>query len=156
MTEAAPHIEDLMVSIANAIGRGMEPIEDILIRHNVSHAYFKGVLEKNPRFHAMAVQAAREWAAAENVTKRTEAKSLMMFEECLPEFMNRLHDRGESLAAKVEFMKLLAKTGKLGVPDRDQNASETFKLTINLGADQQLNIEKPLPMKVINADDMDG
>lgn len=148
--------EDLMVSLSNAIAKGLEPLDEILMRHNVSRAHFSE-LEKNPRFHAMVVMAAREWGEADNVGKRNELKSSMMFEECLPEFMTRLHDKNESLAAKVEFMKLLAKVGKLGAPDRIAGGGETFKLTINLGADQQLNIEKMLPSRVIESDDyMDG
>lgn len=144
-----------MRSLANEIARGLEPLDDILRKHRVSPAYFQS-LEKNPRFHAMVILAAKEWSAADNVTKRTELKAALMFEEALPEFFARMHDTKESLAAKVEFMKLLGKTAKLGTQEQTRQQGETLRLVINLGSDQQLEISKELPSKVINHDDFTG
>jgi hypothetical protein len=149
-------MEALLQALANDIGQGLIPLEDILMRHNVSLAFYKSI-ENNPRFHKMVISAAKEWAAAENANQRVERKSTLMFEAALPEFYARMHDPKETLTAKVEMMKLLGKTGKLGATEAKQGAAgETFKLTINLGADRELHFEKELPVRVIDAEPLDG
>lgn len=148
----APQFEDLMQSVATAIGRGIEPLQEILDRHSISVAYYQS-LSRNPKFNAMVHLAKREWDAADNTTKRIEHKSLIVFEETLPEMHARLHDKSEPLMAKVQLMKVLKEVAGLGRQEKEQQTQETFKVTINLGNGNELNIEKPLPVKVIDHDE---
>ena len=78
-----------------------------------------------------------------------------MVEEALPEFYARMHDPKEPLPAKTDVLKTIAKFA--GVGGSDFNAAvggEKLSVTINLGSDHQLRIEKEVTSKVIDHEDI--
>ena len=76
-----------------------------------------------------------------------------MLEESLPEAFARIHDATENLSAKTELWKLIARLAGAGMAGTgvEGGGGEKFSVTINLGADSSLRIEKELSPQVIDA-----
>lgn len=76
----------------------------------------------------------------------------------MPEAYARAHDAKEPLSSKVEMMKFFGRVAGMGVSaiDGANSAGEKFTVTINMGADRQLTIEKQLPAQVIEAEPIDN
>jgi hypothetical protein len=73
-----------------------------------------------------------------------------MCEEWLAEANARIHDRGETLAAKNETIKVVAAFAGVGKSTvNDPSSGERFTVTINLGADHKLQFTKDVTPKVI-------
>lgn len=111
-------------------------------------------LTRHPKYESYLHQARTEWAAVHNTAQRAELKAARATEEAIPAMYAFIHDPAAPGSAKVEAFKALGRIGKVGERATKEGASgETLKITINLGEDRKLEIEKPLPMKVINHDD---
>ena len=73
--------------------------------------------------------------------------------EIAVEFYARMHDSKEPLSAKVELLKTLAKIAGVDASKAEQAAGGRFMVTINMGADQKLTIDKPMvTQKVIEGE----
>jgi hypothetical protein len=77
----------------------------------------------------------------------------MLLEEFLPEATQRIHDSGETLTAKTELVKTLARIAGMGERAATEGGGGAgFTVTINLGADHKLQFGgEALPQKVIDA-----
>jgi hypothetical protein len=138
-----------LVKLAREIAMDIRPLEDILETHKIDTENWAKIQE-NPHFQAILHGAITEWQAAGNTPERVKIKSLAFVEEALPEFYARAHDPKEPLTAKVEVLKTISKFAGIGGSNFDGSVGgERFTVTINLGADQSLKIEKNLPHKVI-------
>lgn len=149
LPDKLPSFNDVIVQrLTREIAMDIRPLTDILSMHGVSEEQWEA-LQSNPIFQERLAKAVDEWQSAANTSDRVKLKSLAFIEEALPEFYARAHDPKEPLTAKVELLKAITKLGGLGGPVDGSIAGERLSVTINLGADQTVKIEKEVPSKVI-------
>lgn len=142
-----------MLKLAREIAMDIRPLEDILATYKLDQAQWEE-LQANSYFQGVLNAEAEAWQSAMNTSERVKLKTLAMVEESLPEFYARMHDQKEPLNAKVELLKTVAKFGGIGGSNFDGSVNgERLSVTINLGADHSLKIEKELPAKVIEHED---
>lgn len=141
-----------MLKLAREIAMDIQSLEDILKHHEVTDGQWDEI-QQNPRFRGYLRGAVEEWQSATNTPERVKLKSLAFVEEALPEFFARAHDPKEPLAAKTEVLKTIAKFAGVGGSVEGALAGEKMVVTINLGADQQLRIEKDITPQVTDGDD---
>lgn len=154
LTLLSPDNGDLfLIKIAREIAIDHYSVEDILKRYDID-AKLWDEISHNKRFQDVLRSEIAAWQSASNTKERVELKASAMIEEWLPEAYARMHDEKDTLSAKVELAKLIARIGNLGDTKNDiAGMGEKFSVTINLGADSKLNFEKEgLPSKVINAE----
>lgn len=144
------NLEVIHLRVARAIAADIYPLETILKHHSISPDQWLSISE-NPAFRKLLESEIQAWHSATNTTERVRLKSAAFIEEALPELYARVHDKGEALNHKVEALKLVRDLagfvrggGEAGV------TGERFSVTINLGADHQLTIEKSLTPQVID------
>lgn len=145
MTEIVPKLPSFndvtMLKLAREIAMDIRPLEDILKTHEVDGDTWEEI-SSNPTFKSYLRGALEEWASAINTSERVRLKSLAFVEEALPEFFARAHDQREALPAKVEVLKTIAKFAGIGGNVEGAVQGERLSVTINLGADHQVRIEK--------------
>lgn len=152
---AASYNDVLLLKLSREIAMDIRPLPDILASHGVTVERWSEI-QSIPRFQAYLRQAMEEWASAANTAERVRLKSLAIVEEVLPEFYARMHDARETLTAKTEVLKSIAKFGNVGVgPGTDADLGNRMTVTINLGEDRKIQIEKdvtPRGNPVLNYD----
>ena len=131
----------LMVRLAREIAMEIRPLEEILVSLKVSPDDWAAIGE-HPAFQARLATAVSEWSSAINTAERVKLKSLAFVEEALPEFFARAHDPREGLAAKIEVLKAVAKFAGIGGTADFAGAGERVTVTINLGEDRHIRVEK--------------
>lgn len=142
-----------LVKVAREIAMDIHPLETILNRHGIDAKVWDNV-SQTTYFQGLLTSEIAAWGSALNTAERVKLKSLSFVEESLPEFYARAHDPAESLNAKVEVLKTVARfAGIGGGVDRTDVVGEKFTVTINLGTDQSLKIEKDVTPRVIDAED---
>lgn len=142
-----------LIKLAREIAMDMRTIDEILEIHEISPSAWQKIQE-NSQFQALLRSEVEAWQAAGNTAERVKLKSLAFVEEALPEFYARAHDPKEPLNAKVEVLKTISKFAGIGGSQFDASVGgERFSVTINLGADHSLKIEKSLPAQVIDHED---
>lgn len=130
-----------LLRLAREIAMDVRPIEQILEIMEISEDRFDEI-RAIPRFQSYLKAALEEWNSATNTSERVKIKSLAFVEEALPEFYARAHDPKESLLHKTEVLKTIARFAGLGAQVQHGSVGEKMTVTINLGADHQLRIEK--------------
>lgn len=141
-----------LLKLAREIATDLRPIGEVLATFEIDQEEWEN-LSKHPYFQGLLRSSIEEWNSATNTPERVKLKSLAFVEEALPEFYARAHDPKEPLSAKVEVLKSVARFAGIGGTGADAvSASERLSVTINLGADQQLKIEKDVTPRVIEGD----
>ena len=141
----------MMLKLAREIAMDIQSIEDILKNQQVSAEQWEEI-QRNQRFKSYLSNAVEEWQSATNTPERVKLKSMAFVEEALPEFFARAHDPKETLAAKTEVLKTIAKFAGVGGSVEGAVTGERMVVTINLGADNQLRIERDVTPQVIEGD----
>lgn len=142
----------LLVCIAREIAIDHYTPEEISERYKLGEEQWQRIIN-SPRFKELVHQEIVSWQSATNTSERTKLKAAAMLEEWLPEAFTRMHDAAETLSAKTELAKLVARLAGAGMNDlATANAGEKFTVNINLGADNQIKFEKTVTTKVIDAD----
>jgi hypothetical protein len=139
-----------LLKLAREIAMDIHPLETILANHNVTIEDFDRI-RTLPRFQQYLEGEMVAWGSALNTHERVKLKSAAVMETWLPELYARMHDRNENLNAKVEAGKLVAKLAGMGIEKASINGEggERFSVTINLGEDKNIRIEKDITPKVI-------
>lgn len=137
------------LKLAREIAMDLRPLPDVLTAHGVSQAEWEDI-SKHPPFQKLLQSEVEAWESAGNTAERVKLKSLAFVEEALPEFFARAHDRSELLSAKVEVLKTVSKFAGVGTAVDNTNLGDKLTVTINLGSDQMLKIEKDVTPKVID------
>lgn len=137
------------LKLAREIAMDIRPLADILSAHEVLPSEWEEIT-KNPGFQGLLRGEIEAWQSATNTAERVKIKSLAFVEEALPEFYARAHDPKEPLSAKVEVLKTISKFAGVGQSIDGTNLGEKLTVTINLGTDHSLKIEKDVTAKVIN------
>lgn len=145
--------EVTLLKLAREIAMDIRPTEDILETHGLSASDWEKTRE-NPYFQGILRSEIEAWQGAGNTAERVKLKSLAFVEEALPEFYARAHDPKEPLNSKVEVLKTISKFAGIGGSNFDAAlGGEKLSVTINLGADHSLKIEKDITSKVIDHED---
>lgn len=118
-------------------------LDKILETHEVPRDEWETIKDQ-PVFRNYLRGAIEEWNSAQNTAERVRVKSLAFVEEALPEFFARAHDPKEALANKTEVLKTIAKFAGLDKGVSEAQVGERLSVTINLGADNQLRIERDI------------
>jgi len=145
----SPINDDRLVILAREIAKDMHPLETILEVNKIGVDQWE-TIQNNPRFQRLLESEIADWNSASNASERVRLKSIHFVEEVLPEFYARANDPRESLAAKTEVLKTVARFAGIGSSGGEiGGAGEKFTVTINLGADKSLKIEKTVTPQVI-------
>lgn len=145
-----------MVKLARELVINVKEPSQVLRSYGLSNADF-AILEQNPFFRRAWLQFIVEWNSVNSTPDRIRLYSAIGIEEGLPVLTDRMKNREEPLTSAVAVGQFLSKMAGIGDPEAQQNSSEKFVITINLGADEKLKfdkqlgkIESPVP-KVIDA-----
>lgn len=142
--------ELVLLKLAREIAMDIRPVDEILGSHKIADENWQEI-QKNPYFQGILSSEIEAWQSASNTAERVKLKSLAFVEEALPEFYARAHDPKEPLPAKTDILKTIAKFAGVGGSNFDAAVGgERLSVTINLGADHQLKIEKEVTSKVID------
>jgi len=145
-------MEMKLVALAREIAMDMKQLPDVLKELSITPEQFE-IIKNSQFFKHVLSQEIANWASALNTSERVKLKSQAMIEMSLEEFYARMHDSKEPLSAKVELLKTLAKIAGVDASKAEQAAGERFMVTINMGADQKLTIDKPMvTQKVIEGE----
>lgn len=140
-----------LVQVARQIAINHKDIESILDDYSITPQQWEK-LQSSPDFIRVLETEIVAWQSAQNTHERTRLKAAALIEEWLLEANTRLYDKDETLPAKTELAKLIARIAEMGVNNANVAAGgERFTVTINLGASNELKFEKELPPKVIEA-----
>lgn len=152
ITSKEPSFNDVtLLKLAREIAMDMRTTEEILEAHGVTSDQW-ALIGEMPLFQNYLRQCVEEWHSAVNTQERVKLKSMAFVEEALPEFYARAHDPNESLNAKVEVLKAVARFAGVGGSVDGSVNGERLSVTINLGADHQLKIEKDITPQFIEGD----
>lgn len=145
--------DNTLVKLAREIAMDIHPLAEVLKAHQIEPKDWE-YIQDMPRFQYLLETEAAQWHGALNTHERVKIKAAALVEEWLPELNERMHDRAESLNAKIEAGKLAARLAGMGLTGAGVNGGggEGLKVTINLGADAQLTFEKQLPPRVIDGE----
>lgn len=135
--------DNRLLKLAREVAMDIKPISDVLQMHELTPEDWDFVSEM-PRFQSLLRMCVQEWSTATNTKERVTLKALAMVEEGLPEFYARMHDPKEALAAKVEVLKTVAKFAGVGNSVVSGSGSDRLVVTINLGEDRKLRIERDI------------
>jgi hypothetical protein len=145
----------MMMSLAREIAMDIRPLEEILDSLGIGTARYDEI-QTSPTFQRYLRSAVEEWSSATNAAERVKLKSLTMVEQALPEFYARMHDQKESLAAKTELLKAIARFANVGNAAAGVAGSgEKLVVNINLGADRKLRFERDVTPQVIDHEDVE-
>ena len=141
------------VKLAREIAIEHHSLDDILERNSISPDDWD-VISKHPRFLTLLNSEIVAWQGADNTHERVKLKAAALMELWLEEAAGRMHDRNETLTAKTELAKLVARLADMGIGKGEVGpVGERFSVTINLGASEQLKV---VTSKVIDAEPLEG
>lgn len=151
MTAIIPQLpsfhDAILLKLAREIAMDIHPLDEILARHAVPQDKWDEI-HANVTFQGYLRGAIEEWGSATNTAERVRLKSLAFVEEALPEFFARAHDAKENLQHKTDVLKTIAKLAGLEKNSTEASVGERLSVTINLGADHQLRVEKDITSQV--------
>jgi hypothetical protein len=138
-----------LLRLVRDVAMDIQPLEKILVAHKLDATAWSTLCETT-QFKEYMNRAVQEWQSASNTADRVRLKSLAFIEEALPEFYTRAHDPKEPLTAKIEIIKTISKLAGIGGNVDGAIQGERLVVTINLGADRELKIEKDITPQVID------
>ena len=143
-----------IVRLAREIAMQLRDLPDILKSHGIPQSEFDR-LKAHPYFVSVLTSELAAWEAAGNTHDRVKLKSAALIEEWLPELYASMHDKKEALSSRVKAAELAAKLAGMGVYDAklEGTAADRVQITINMGADRKLEINKGMLPKVIDNND---
>lgn len=151
VTSALP--EDFTLTAACTLARdlalGFFEEEVTLKKHGVTPEQYEN-LKKIPYFQQIVEAAAKDWNGTKNQQQRLAILTSAGIESIMPELIVRAKTAHEPLAGVAQLLKVFVEiAGISGQNKAPQQATEKFKITINLGSDTEV-VEKTRP--VINVD----
>jgi hypothetical protein len=125
-------VQALSPQIAAELAAGLSSKEDICARYEISEPDWDA-LRTNPIFRGMVKEAMREFSGDMNAAKRTRLKANILYEDLLPEMYALVKDISMPSNSRVEAAKLLAKTGGVDSPEKENTgaAGNMFQVNIN-------------------------
>lgn len=138
-----------MASLAREVAMDIRELSAILGDYRITETQYD-TLKENSFFKKALEASVIEWNSALSTHQRIKLQAAASLEQALPILGARMMKSDEDLNKAVETGKLLTKIAGIGEDRKDGVPGEKFTITINLGADQQLTIEKDKAPKVID------
>lgn len=135
-----------MAKLAREVAMDIQDLDVVLKDYNLTPAQFES-LQKNIFFKRVLDTAIIEWNSALSTNQRIKIEAAAILEDSLHRIGARMIKEDENLPAVVEAAKVFAKLAEIGESNRAGAAGEKFTININLGADQQIRIEKDVTPK---------
>lgn len=148
-----PEDDTVVLSLAREIAMGLHELDAILEKHSVSQELWAKI-QKNAYFQRILASELEVWNGTLNTAQRAQIKAASAIEEWLPEAFRLAHDNSQTLPARVELMKLVRMIAGVGTGTGtgSESVGERFSVTINLGADKEIRIDKVVTSQVIDGD----
>lgn len=145
------------VKLAREIAIGLNSIETILKHYQITETDWD-YIKTHPRFIQYLEQEQGTWESALNTQERVKIKSASMIEQWLPDAFKTMTDTTEPLNGRLETAKLVSRLAGMGLTGVGVSGetSEKFSVTINLGADSAIKIEKESAPKLIEGEMLNG
>lgn len=138
-----------IVRLAREIAMDLREIDVVLEQHLVSRQEFEKI-KRHPYFVRVLAAEREAWESAINTPQRVRIKAAAMAEDFLPTLYERLVNPKEDLLKVVKGAELVTKLSGIGAEEgKDIDPSSRVVITINMGADNRLQLSKALPVKVI-------
>lgn len=134
-----------VVALARDLAIGMYDEAVLLKKHGITTEQY-ATLNAVPYFQNIVKQLAEEWNAPKSAQQRLAIQTAVGLEEVLPDVIARAKIKNEPLQGVAQLVKVLADIAGANQTAGKQQAAprEQFKITINLGADQEVyNKTKP-------------
>lgn len=140
-----------VVALARDLAMDMYDPQVLLKKHGISAGQFTA-LEAMPYFQKVVKELAEEWHAPKNSQQRLAIGAAVGLEEVLPDVIARAKIKNEPLQGVAQLVKVLADIAGANQSANRQAAParEQFKITINLGADQEV-YAKTKPVIILEA-----
>lgn len=139
-----------IVKLAREIAMDLRELPQILEHHCISRDEFER-LKRNPYFIKVLQGETEAWQSATNTGERVKIKAAAMAEEWLPELFKRIINPKEDLLKVVKGGELVVKMAGLNAEDgKGSNPSDKVVITINMGADNRLQVAKQVTPQVID------
>lgn len=141
------------VKLAREIAIGLNSIETILKHHQIDKNDWD-YISTHPRFIQYLEHEQSVWESALNTQERVKIKSASMIEQWLPDAYKSMTNPSETLNGKLEVAKLVSRLAGMGLSGVGiaGETGEKFSVTINLGADSAIKIEKESAPKIIEGE----
>jgi len=146
-------VDTALKTLAAEIACDSFDMGDILKAHSLTLEQFKRI-EQTPRFQMYLKEALINWGSTANTQERVKSKGAISVEDLLPAMHVTVLDKTQPLAPRVELFKALMRLGGIGEKTTAGagDGGEKFSVTINLGGENSLKIERELPSKVIEGE----
>ena len=138
-----------LLQLALQVAMDIASIEVITREAGITPEFYEKEIKKNPFFMKVLQQYQIEWNSVRNTPERVKWKAQALIEMGLPTIGARMLNNDEALPAVTEAAKLVSRLA--GVDDQKGAAAqgEKFTITINLGDDKSLTVEKTVDPKTI-------
>lgn len=141
-----------IVKLAREIAMDLRELDQILKQHGVTPAKFEE-LKRHPYFVRVLSAEVEAWESATNTSERVKLKAAAMMEEWLPSLYGRITNPDEDLMKVVKGGELVVKVAGLNADTGgNSNPSDKVVITINMGADNKLQVAKTVTPQVIEHD----
>lgn len=141
-----PNLTDqALAALAFEIARDLREPADIYKTFGITEEQYKSYIETNDWFKRVLESAMIEWASTSSTKTRIKHQAALALEEGIIPLTKRMLDGDSDLGKATEVAKLLTKLAGLDNANAEGGSpGEKFTITINLGADNQVKIEKTL------------
>lgn len=151
---ANPFPDQRLVILAREVAMEIHPIEAILERFGVSLDEWE-MIKAKPMFCSFLQDAMITWNNALSGSERIKVKALAAVEDWLVEAYAILHDKQSALRDRVELAKLMSRLAGVGEKTGGEVSSgERISITINMGEDHKLQVEKIHAPKILEHQDV--
>jgi hypothetical protein len=139
-----------LASLARDLAMNVKDVPDVLKDYGITEE-MAHELEQIEFFRHALETAIIEWNGPKNTPARVGLNSAALLEKGLTVIGARMMNREEPLTAAVDAGRLLAKLAGIGEKEKEASDAERFVITINLGADEKIKIDKPIAKDVTPA-----
>jgi len=154
-TPAKPKFTDsTLIALAREFVMDVHDPETILKLYDITPKDWESI-QQNKTFQNYVRSFKDEWNSALNTEQRVKIKSAVLIEQWLSEAYRLMWLKNESLNSRTELAKLVAKLAGGGFTNAPvEGNTEAVKITINLGNESPIQIEKDVSAtsKVIEHD----
>jgi hypothetical protein len=134
---------DKLTKLARERSMNLKDLDEILNIFELTKEEYER-LEQREDFKRILEQHNIEWNSATNTLERVKLRSAISLENGMGALSDRMTNPNEPLAACIEAAKMFAKNAGIGDKDAKVNDADRFVITINLGEDYKLKIDKPI------------
>ena len=134
--------ETKLVKLAREIVMAMHDQHIILGRYGLTQSQFDLHIVPNEFYKRVVDQFRIEWESAGSTKQRLQIKAQIALEESMSTLASRMVNKDEDLGKATETAKLFARMAGVEADKNNNGPSEKVTIEINLGADQQIKIEK--------------